>query len=270
MHLADESVFPPLVSPSGSTDAMEQDSESVVEPTIPSGKDHQDTREVSRDQEDRSSPDEGEWTDPLLDSLKDDPLIVTNTYESALLTLAGLPQEEVERFEVRYLELAADSMVRVMDAMTKTFEGQPSLVRYITPAGSTWQLPLQEVHVLPAPPRLSEDEALEAQEQLMHSCFARYQENRQKFRTMSAESREKKIAAARQKDRMDSIVALEAQIQLLKGGGNLPIQPQLPTLPAALMNVVNRQEKKPQFRNPQKRYNYYEYKHQEYKRNKNK
>ena len=273
MHLADQTVFPPLASPPGSTDAMEQDSESVVEPTVHSGKDHQDTREVSRDQEDRSSPDEGEWTDPLLDSLKDeerDPLIVTNTYESALLTLAGLPQEEVERFEVRCLELAADSMVRVMDAMTRTFESQPILVRYITPAGSTWQLPLQEVRVVPAPPRLSPDEALEAQEQLMHSSFARYQENRQKFRTMSAESREKKIAAARKKDREDSIVALEAQIQLLKGGGDLPIQPQLPTLPAALMNVVNRQEKKPQFRNPQKRYNYYEYKHQEYKRNKNK
>jgi len=252
---------------------MEEDSESVVEPTIPSGKDHQDNGEVSREQEDRSSPEEGEWMDPLMDTLKDvedDPLVVTQAYESALLTLAGLPLEEVERFEVRYLELAADSMVRVMDAMTKTFECQPSLVNYITPAGSTWQLPLQEVHVLPAPPILSEDEALEAQEQLMHSCFARYQENRQKFRTMSAESREKKIAAARHKDRMDSIVALEAQIQLLKGGGNLPVQPQLPTLPAALMNVVCRQEKKPQFRNPQKRYNYYEYKHQEYKRNKNK
>jgi len=80
MHLADQTVFPPLASPPGSTDAMEQDSESVVEPTVHSGKDHQDTREVSRDQEDRSSPDEGEWTDPLLDSLKDeerDPLIVT-------------------------------------------------------------------------------------------------------------------------------------------------------------------------------------------------
>ena len=86
---------------------------------------------------------------------------------------------------------------------------------------------------------------------------------------MSAEARDKKIAAAKKKDREDSIVALEAQIQLLKGGGDLPVQPQLPTLPVALMNVVNRQDKKPQFRNPQKRYNYYQYKHQEYKRNKN-
>ncbi len=273
MHLADQTVFPPLASPPGSTDAMEQDSESVVEPTVHSGKDHPDTREVSRDQEDRSSPDEGEWTDPLLDSLKDeerDPLIVTNTYESALLTLAGLPQEEVERFEVRYLELAADSMVRVMDAMTRTFESQPTLLRYITPAGGTWQLPVPEVRVVPAPPRLSLDEALEAQEALMHSSFARYQENRAKFRTMSAEARDIKVAAAKKKEREDSIVALEAQIQLLKGGCDLPVQPQLPAPPAALMDLVNtRQDKRPQFRNPQKRYNYYQYKHQEYKRNRN-
>ena len=123
---------------------MEEDGEGVVEPTIPSGKDHQDKGEVSKDQEDRNSPEEGEWMDPLMDGLKDvedDPLVVTQAYESALLTLAGLPLEEVERFEVRYLELAADSMVRVMDAMTKTFQCQPSLIRYITPEGSTWQLP---------------------------------------------------------------------------------------------------------------------------------
>jgi len=96
MHLADQTVFPPLATPPGNADAMEQDTEGVVEPTVHSGKDHPDTRELSEEREEESCPSKGEWKDPLLDSLEDeerDPLQVTGCYESALLTLAGLPQE---------------------------------------------------------------------------------------------------------------------------------------------------------------------------------
>ena len=190
MHLADQTQFPPLASPPAAAVAMEQDaSEVVFKSTVEGGVNNPDTRRLSEEREGESCPSEGEWKDSLTDPSEDeerDPLQVTGCYESALLVFAELPTNEVERYKPRQLELTADSVVRILNAITRVFVHQPALLPYITPAGTSWQLPVPDVMEVPAPAKLSPDEALQAQEGLMHSSFARYQENRAKFKEMSA------------------------------------------------------------------------------------
>jgi len=250
---------------------MEQDAlEVVFESTVEGGVDNPDTRRRSEEREGDSCPSDEEWKDSLTDPLESeerDPLQVTGIYESALLVFAELPTNEVERYEPHQLELTADSVVRILNAITRVFENQPAFLPYIIPAGTSWQLPVPDVMEVPALAKLSPDEALQAQKGLMHSSFARYQENRAKFKEMSARLRDLAKAAAKKKEREDNIVSLEAQIQLLRGGQDLPVQP-LPTPPACLMDLVNpRQDVRPQFRHRQKRYNYRQFKYEEYKRN---